>query len=240
MKLQLGREAIRGDVALLLLLLCGLGASSTRIMAQSQAPPKSPKDVLQAYRKLEAAGERTTANGWYRTSAFFVKPSPPPALKAIEVISEELVDDPDPWFKGGKNKVQIAVICTAFGQIDALGRFTFTVFPYLIDRSGRPVKEPVRVPSDRPHLVNINYQLVLTDTHWEFGVRGEGLREIKGPPEWRIETFQFHQWITIDAAIRYLTTLRKESSSEVIRNNAEKSIATLRHLKLDPGFQQMR
>jgi hypothetical protein len=74
------------------------------------------------------------------------------------------------------------------------------------------------------------YDLVLTDTHWEFGPQGEGLREVKGSPEWRIETFEFEPWVTVEVAIRYLTRLRDESSSGMMKSNADKSIAILRRL----------
>jgi hypothetical protein len=75
------------------------------------------------------------------------------------------------------------------------------------------------------------YDLVLTDTHWELERPGESLKEMKGTPQWRIETFEIQPWVTIEAAIRYLTRLRDESSSPTIRRNAEKSIAALRGLR---------
>jgi hypothetical protein len=74
------------------------------------------------------------------------------------------------------------------------------------------------------------YDLVLTATHWEFGPNLEGPREVKGPPEWRIETFEIEPWVTIEAAIRYLTRLRDESSSGITKRNADESIATFRRL----------
>ena len=74
------------------------------------------------------------------------------------------------------------------------------------------------------------YDLVLTDTYWEFGPTRDGVHEVKGRPQWRIEAFEFEPWVTIQAAIRYLTQLRDESKSEAIKNNAEKSIAVLRRL----------
>jgi hypothetical protein len=53
---------------------------------------------------------------------------------------------------------------------------------------------------------------------------------VKGPPEWRIETFEIEPWVTIEAAIRYLTRLRDESSSGITKRNADESIATFRRL----------
>jgi hypothetical protein len=53
---------------------------------------------------------------------------------------------------------------------------------------------------------------------------------MKGPPEWRIETFEFEPWVTIEVAIRYLTQLRDGSNGETITRNADKSITILRRL----------
>ena len=122
-------------------------------------------------------------------------------------------------------------------QIDPSGRFTSMVAPSLLDPSGHPVKKLEPPFGHGPAPVVKPYALVFTETHWEFGPKGEGLHEVKGPPEWRIETFEFEPWITIDVAIRYLTKLRDESKSAAIRANADKSIATLRRLKVNPRVQ---
>jgi hypothetical protein len=69
---------------------------------------------------------------------------------------------------------------------------------------------------------------VLADTHWEFGPGRKELREIKGPPEWRLGHFEPEPWVTVDVAIRYLQKLKAETRSEAIKRNAERSIAILR------------
>jgi len=186
-------------------------------------------EVLQAYRKMDAAGERLTAGGWYRASKFFVKPGRRPEVTVAAVTEGERVTDPDPWFKRN-NAVEISVVCEEIGQIDSSGRFTSVVSPWLIDRSALNPRQPV-TPQQKlngPASCVRPYDLVLTDTHWEFGPGGLGLREVKGPPEWRIETFELYPWVTSEAAIRYLTQLRDESPSGTIKRNADKSIATLR------------
>jgi hypothetical protein len=63
----------------------------------------------------------------------------------------------------------------------------------------------------------VSYILILTDTYWEFGPKGEGPREVKGPPEWRLENFEHECWVVKDVATRYLTKLRDESSSKAIK-----------------------
>jgi hypothetical protein len=172
---------------------------------------------------MDQNGERLTAAGWYRASRFFVRPERPPKQIVMHVTEGDRITGQVP-LKGG-NRTEVELICSAVGQIDSLGRFTSLVLPGLADPP-RPGNQPLRgpVPLGRP------YDLVLTDTHWEFGPKLEGPREVKGPPEWRIETFEIEPWVTVDAAIRYLTHLRNESSSETVRRNAEKSITALRHL----------
>ena len=207
-----------------------------RIAAQSLNYPNSPKDVLRDYRKLDAEGERLTASGWNKASVYFVRPAPPPRYNVMAVLKEERFK----YFVmvSGEKKAEVVVDCLAMGQIDSSARFTSTVYPPLIDHLGRPTREPSAPPlmyGQAP--LQRQYILVLTDTHWEFGPKGEGPREVKGQQEWRIETFEFEPWVTIDAAIRYLTKLRTESSSQLIKKNADTSIATLRRLRRTPAFQ---
>ena len=220
--------------AVLLLSLFSVGPAQT--LAQSHTSPKSPKEVLEGYRKMDAEGERLTASGWTRASVFFVKPALRPHQTFVAVIDGERVTDPI-MFKGD-NRVEALVSSIALGQIDSSGRFTSVVAPYLLDPTGRPLKQPPTpplmhgpVPFMRP------YALVLTDTHWEFGPNGEGPREVKGPVEWRIEKFEFEPVVNIDPAIRYLIKLRAQSSSDLIKKNADKSIATLRRIKGKPLVQ---
>ena len=73
------------------------------------------------------------------------------------------------------------------------------------------------------------YVLILSETHWEFDPAG--LKEVRGAPEWRIETFAFQPYVTIDTAIRYLAKLRDEPGNGIVRANASKSIAALRGIK---------
>jgi hypothetical protein len=220
------RRVAMSGVSMLSLLF----VSPQTISSQAPAPPKSPKEVLEAYRKMDAEGERLTSSGWCRASRFFVKPGRPPEHYVLAVIEGERVTGPSQWYKGGNNRARMGVMCSEVGQIDASARFTSMVAPDLIDPSGRLLKQPVTPQATGPTATERVYDLVLTDTHWEFGARGEGPREVKGPPEWRIEIFDFQPWVTIRVAIRYLEQLRDESSSEMIKKNADKSIATLRRL----------
>lgn len=202
----------------------------TPLWTQTSVLPRSPRDVLEAYRKMDEGGGRLTADGWYRASRFFVKPGWAPHHYVLLVIGGERVEQGSSRPEGASNRVRIDVEVDARGQIDSFGRFTSVLDPSLIDPTGHPVMQSIHARLRGPLPIAQVYYLVQTDTYWEFGPNRKGLRQVKGPPEWRIETFAFEPMVTIGTAIRYLTKLHNESSSEVMRKNAEKSIAVLRHL----------
>jgi hypothetical protein len=231
MTLQAGHGSRRCAGTISVLALSLLSSNPSLALAQIPTSPASPKDVLEAYRKMDREGGRLTTSGWYRASKFFVKPGRAPQHYVLEVMGGEAVGDGFPRPKGASNRVRIDMSVDARGQIDSSGRFTSTLDPSLIDASGHLLTQPSHPRLSGPLPLAEIYDLVLTDNYWEFGANGEGPKEVKGPPEWRIETFAFEPRVTIEAAIRYLTKLRDESSSEVIRKNADKSIATLHHLR---------
>ena len=204
--------------------------NAAHAMAQAPSPPRTPKEVLQAYRLIDAEGGRLSTSGWYKSSEFFVKPSQAPRQYVLEVIRDEKMWD-SPISAGEENKVRIDVDCSALGQIDSLGRFTSMVGPSLIDSLGRPVSRPKPPFLNGPAPMAVIYYLVLTDSYWGFGPDRHGLRQVKGPLEWRIESFQYEPMVRIDAAIRYLTEVGDQSHSEVTKKNAQKSIAALRLLR---------
>jgi hypothetical protein len=178
---------------------------------------------------MDEQGGRLTASGRDKAAKFFVKPGREPQHHVLEVIGGERIDDGFPLLKG-TTRVRIDVSVDARGQIDSDGRFTSVLDPSLIDPSGRPLTRPIHARLRGPLPIAEIFYLVLTDTYWQFGPNRGGLREVKGSPEWRIETFQFEPSVTIDTAIRYLTKLRDDSGSEVIRSNADQSITILRRL----------
>lgn len=226
MKSQFGAGAFPGMAIRWVMVLSVSCLVPTPSSAQNTAPARSPAQVLGEYRKIDAEGGRLTDGGWYQASRFFVEPGRPPIRYVVAVMEGEVSD-------GGRvsgNRARVSYRCSAIGQIDSSGRFTSLVAPHLIDPSGRPLKDSGAPPVRGPAPLLRVYDLVLTDTHWEFGPGREELREVKGAPEWRIETFEAEPWVTIDAAIRYLTRLREESSSASVKANADKSIATLRRI----------
>jgi len=138
----------------------------------------------------------------------------------------EVIGDPP---RLQQERAELTVRCGAVGQVDSLGRFTFTVAPSLADPSGVLRKEPTPRPEisgpDAP-ILRI-YLLIKTDTHWEISPGLKTARKVNGPVEWRIEDFESSPWVTVEAAIRYLDRLRATSSNEPIRKNADRSIEAL-------------
>lgn len=207
------------------ILTLGLGPFAGLIIAQNPSPPKGPKEILQQYRRMDADGERLTINGWYAGARFFVKPDRPPQHRAILVMDDERVDDP----KIDGTRARVQVICSAVGQIDSSGRFSTVVAPYFLDTSGNLIRKPPPEVVHGPAVLFRMYDLILTDTHWEYGPERSGLRQVHGPPEWKIEGFEYEPWVRIGVAIRYLNKWHEESNG-VERNNTDKSLSALRHL----------
>src|ERR1700722_17702509 len=174
----------------------------TLISAQTTTIPKSPLEVLKAYRKMDGEGGRLTASGWHMASKFFVKPARAPRHYVLEVIGGEAVDGGFPWPDGAANRFRIHVSVDARGHIDSSGRFTSVLDQILIDPSGTLLTQPAhpRLRGQLP-LVQI-YDLALTDAYWELGPNREDPIDLQGPPAWLVESSAFEAKATIELALR--------------------------------------
>ena len=94
----------------------------------------------------------------------------------------------------------------------------------------RPPKRspPFDVPVTMTTFV---FQLVYTNKHREVGTKGETIREITGPWEWKIEQPRMARWSTLGRAIEYVTQMRDKTDDPIIKKNADKTIATLERLR---------
>jgi len=193
-------------------------ASVPAIAQSSRKHPDSPKDVYQRFRQMDAAGKRLTRKGWYEASVFFVKPSPRPARFTMMIAEGEDVGDP----KVGGDHAQLWVRYGAFARVDSSGRLYDPM-------SGRAYQPNCEIPMGQ------EYRLVHASAHWEFERDGKTLRQVNGPPEWRIEPFDSEPRIPLDIAIHYLTGLRDHTDSPVIRKNAERSLKILLDLRRSKG-----
>jgi hypothetical protein len=173
---------------------------------------KSPKEVVEAFWKLETEGGRLTPEGWHNAGSFFVRPSPPPQKKTIAVISGKYKYSVDErWVKG--NQAEIANGYVDLGRIDSDLHYS---------------------PPDSRFYDNktaVLYHLVLTDRHWEIGPDGITEREVSGPLAWRIEKPEPILWITVDTAIRFVKGVGEKTTDPIIKKNAEQTLAKLMALR---------
>jgi hypothetical protein len=181
---------------------------------QSSEPRNNlPKDVVDQFCKMDAAGERLTSGGWQRANAFFVRPSPPVEDAVVGVMGGDFFEG-TPQIKGDEAIVGIEYL--KLGQLDSAMRFVWAASP------SSPVK------------IRAFYTLVLTERHWELRSDGSSPREVTGPKEWRIKDFQSESVVTVDAAIRYVIETRDKSTDPNLKRNADATLAILNKFEKTP------
>jgi hypothetical protein len=74
------------------------------------------------------------------------------------------------------------------------------------------------------------FSLLLSDKHWEIGANGI-VKELAGPPAWRIEDTSFEPLLTLDTAIRYVSQVRDRAAASVVKSNAAKTLRILNYYK---------
>ena len=145
---------------------------------------------------------------------FFIRPAPPNSV--IHVILDNDTGKIDETARS-ENWAEVYVGATEVGQLDAVLTFK--------PSSGR---------ASNGSLVMgplIRFALVLTDKHWNLEPDGAVGKELKGPPEWRIDCTENTRWITVDTALAYVTEARDKSTRPSVKKNAEITIQALKKLK---------
>jgi hypothetical protein len=171
-------------------------------MPWAQPSQQSPLVVLSQFVALETDGRGLTPDGLEQFQSLVVQP-PSWRRDRIHVARSYVV-------KGGapsENRADLYVEYSAIGELDSSLGFT-------------------GVGSDQA-TVREEYTLVF-DNKYTLAAYGRApARELLGPNRWRIQTVPPEQWITVNAAIRYVTQMREAATDPVARDNAEKTIATL-------------
>ena len=109
----------------------------------------------------------------------------------------------------GTGGVNLSVEYTAVGEIDSSLRFA----------SVAPAQSIVRE----------DYSVVL-DNKYLLPARGSvPAKELIGPSRWRIKDAPSEPWISVSAAIRYVTQMRDSANDPDIKKNAEKTLGILRN-----------
>jgi hypothetical protein len=197
------------------------------VSAASDTVPIDCKRLLEQFLREEVSGVRLTDRGWYRAAHYFLKPERPPSYRVLAVIKPDKPPYGAPYYRvleGGR--VDGYVPGSYLGQIDSAGRFTAMVVPSLVDGTRRWNGSPVPTIHG-PMTVESVFELVLTDTYWEFDSKLDGPHQVKGPTEWKLATFSRQPTVTVDTAIQYLEGLNRKSNNEAIRRNAGKAIEKL-------------
>jgi hypothetical protein len=192
--------------------------AATAAFAQAPAPsPKQPLEVVKRFWTLETAGKRLMPGGWRETASFFVRPSPPPREKVIHVVWHDSVAE--------NSRGRTAHRAEVYAAFVNLGR---------LDSSLRFVQAPERtVDGSLIGVTMEKFVVVLTDKYWEVGADGR-LKEAAGAEEWRIQESPPDLYITVEAAIRYVTQEREQAKDPVVKKNANRTLAALKRVRPAP------
>lgn len=153
---------------------------------------------------MDTNGGRLTDEGWRSADRFFIRPIQPPREKVICVLRYGF----SVWDPNVRGNTAEIIVGTA-GKL------------WKIDPSMR-----LEICSDEAKDFWLQ-KLVLANNHWEFGPDHRTLKQVTGSPEWRFEKEGTYVYITTETAIRYLTSVRDNTTDSVIERNIEKSLETL-------------
>src|SRR6185437_3978539 len=176
--------------------------------AQSSAPcPAEVTFGIHDLWKAATEGELLNADGWYRTSVYFLNREPWPGLKKIWVVSNYWAAD---LFSLKDNKAEVILGYEDAGSIDDQLRYT---------------------PPEPTHAIktSIMYHLTLAPTH-RTTYKADGKtpdKVITGPLGWHIEGSEGPPWATVNTAIRYVLEMRAKTKDPEIRKNADQTIEHL-------------
>lgn len=175
---------------------------------------KATELVVIRYERFVASGALLNPQGWAASAKLFDQSMPYPQNGKILLCSTG-GSLGEMWVKGDQAEVETKWT-DDFGEIDSTLRY---------------------IPPSLPHVTMTAFQfrLIYTNKHREIGLHGETIKELTGRQEWKLQGPQKYRWSTIPRAIAYVARRRDESDSPVIKKNAEKTIAVLKHLNYGCG-----
>jgi hypothetical protein len=167
----------------------------------------SPKDVMERFVKMDIEGARLTPQGWHEADALFVKPSEPSQPKVLVVIARHYAVS-EGTAKGNTGEFYMGY--------EEVGRINTSSLYFMPSSSGIEMRS-----FDK-------YTLVLTNAYRTPAVDKDSTKGIQAPVEWRIDGVQpVAMHLTADAAMRYVTRIRAETSDRAIQKNADTSLTKL-------------
>ena len=178
----------------------------------ANAQAETPWQVVKRYCELESEGQGLTFEGRQKLASLFVQPTTPHGSTIFVVHSFNVRDA---TVVG--DTADAIVDSIHLGSIDASLHFT----------DNGILEGKVCCGSQEP------FTLVLSDRHSGTASAGGSSQELPGTVAWRIVDSDQHAdvWITLDAAIRYVTQARDKSTNPHVKRNANATIATLQKLK---------
>ena len=186
------------------------------VSVTTQAPKSQGKPTEQLvvhFEKLVANGAFLTPRGWKMAGELFARWGPFPRDNKIALMTVG-GSFGETWVKDDQAQVETKWT-DDLGTIDSALRF-------------KPPNDEIR--SDMTSFV---FHLIYTNKHRDIGAKGETIREVSGPWEWKIDEPLMIRWATVDRAIEYVEQMGNKSDDPIIRTNAARTIAALK--RLNPG-----
>ena len=176
--------------------------------AQAPRPQLKPTEqVVKQYLKLVGDGALLTPEGWQKAQKLFTESDQYPNKGPVFLLT--LGNFGEMWVEG--NKALVETKWTDYmGKVDSALRY---------------------YPPEGPHvtMTGFRFPLLFTNEHREVGANGMTTREVTGAWEWKIEG-PHQKWATVEKTIIWLNEKSDQTSDLVIKKNAEKTIAILKHL----------
>lgn len=192
-----------------LVLILGCATTPPLSAQLRQAQGKSPREVVLQYVKMIEDGTLLTPDGWEKACDLFDGPCSLAPEKVTVTSRHNSVTER--WVKEGRAEVE------DFGW-DELGTVDSKLLYVPAPKSG--------------YEGNIGgiYHLILSNKHWEGSASGRPLKQVTGTWEWRFEGSQAVRWSSLEATIRYVTEERERTTDALVKRNADRTLALLKHL----------
>jgi hypothetical protein len=204
------------EVCMKRVLICIVMIGSVAIALTGQSPlgsGNSPKDVVDQLWTRAARGELLAPDGWNRASGLFVQHIPAPGNGMVRIISNY-------WGVGhasvNGDSAEVDVEYSDAGRIDSSLRYS-------------------PPPKTRFYKTMLVFHLVFGPTQWTMfksdGKAITGKEERKGAMEWQIKDPPSLPWTTVNTAIRFVLEMREKTADQVIKRNADQTLAKLLKLQ---------
>lgn len=170
---------------------------------------RAPKEVVDEVWRMATQGQLLTPKGWRIAGGFFTEPRPFPVNAKILVVCNEW--GPAYEVRSDGNSVEIVVGYSDAGSVDAKLRYS----------------PPEKTDSAKTGFV---YTLVTAPSYlMMYGPDGKTLVEKRptGSRVWLIKGAQGPPLTTVNTAVRYVVERREKATDQVIKENANQTLAQL-------------